>query len=304
MSEHIRSWDDLRTVLEVARAGSLSGAASALGMSHPTVYRRINQIENDIGVRLFDRGRKGYSMTAAGEELVQFAQRVEDELNRVERRLFGQDLRPAGSVRVTTTDTLLFGILSPLFAAFRERYPEIKLEVVASNHVFNISRRDADVAIRPSRDVPEDLIGRRMSEICMAIYGHRDLVEEASAEVALGSLPWIGLEQGLSYIPVARWLREQDLDRSIVYRVNTLLGSLDAVRSKVGVSVLPCYLGDVEPDLVRLGKPIEALKSELWLLTHSDLRNVARIKAFLDFMAKALRPHGPRLAGIPRSEVA
>lgn len=301
MNEHIDNWDDLRTALAVARAGSLSGAARLLGTSHPTVYRRINQIEEKVGARLFERSRRGYALTLAGEELVALARRVEDDLTAVERRIAGQDVKPAGTVRVTTTDTLLGEILTPLFAEFRGRHPEIVLEIVVSNDVFSISRRDADVAIRPSSDVAQELVGRMICGIGMAIYGHRDILDLSFDGETIDTLPWIGPDSGLSYLPLARWMRESDLDRCVVYRVNSLLGSLDAVRSGMGIAILPCYLGDSEPDLVRLVPPIDTLASELWLLTHPDLRHVGRIRAFLDFMALALGRYRERFVGVARS---
>lgn len=291
MNEQLNSWDDLRFVLAVARGGSLSAAARALQVSHPTVFRRINQIERQLGVRLFDRGQSGYTPTAAGEELAALAGRVEADVRIIERQIAGRDLRPSGTVRVTTTDTLLIGLLSGHFAHFRQNFPEIELEVAISNEVFSISRRDADVAIRPSRDVPDELLGRRLSGIAMAIYVPRELSTGRAPTEDPTDGPWVGLDASLSYHPLARWLKTSGRDRQVVYRVNSMLGCCDAVRSGLGVGVLPCYLGDRAQELTRFGAPIEALSSELWLLTHPDLRRTARIRAFLDFLDTALRPH-------------
>jgi molybdate transport repressor ModE-like protein len=171
MSEQEIPWDDLRTILAIARAGSLSGAARELKVSHATVFRRLGHIEERLGVKLFERGRGGYAPSPAGEEIADAATRIEAEVIGVERRVIGRDLRPAGTVRVATTDTLLIGLLSPVFAAFREAYPDIALEVSVSNAVVNLSRREADVAIRPTTAPPEHLIGRRLVTIEQAVYG-------------------------------------------------------------------------------------------------------------------------------------
>lgn len=151
MNEHQVPWDDLRTVLAIAQSGSLSGAARALGVSHATVFRRLGAIEERLGARLFERHRIGYTPTTAGEDVAAAAVRIEAEVTGIERRVAGRDLLPSGTVRVTTTDTLLQGLLSPVFADFRRSYPDIHLEVAVSNTLFSLSRREADVAVRPTR---------------------------------------------------------------------------------------------------------------------------------------------------------
>ncbi len=296
MDEQQSSWDDLRTVLAIGRTGSLSGAARTLRVSHPTVFRRINQIERRLGVRLFERKRAGYTLTVAGEELVAVAERVEEDLSGVERRLAGQDLRPSGTVRVTTTDTLV-ALLIPIFAEFRAAHTGIELDLIVSSELLNISRRDADVAIRPSRQVPENLIGRKVSEIGMAVYGHERLFANRRRDAAFEDYPWVGPDESLSYLPLARWLRERRLHERLVYRANTLLGCHEAARGGIGLAVLPCMLGDPAPELVRVGPLLDDLQGELWLLTHRDLRDVARIRVFLDFVTEALRARRALFAG-------
>jgi DNA-binding transcriptional LysR family regulator len=297
MNEQLPDWDDLRLVLAVARAGSLVGAARSLGISHPTVFRRVNRIEGRLGVRLFERARDGYALTAAGEELTTLAGRMDGEIAALERRLAGRDLRPAGSVRVTTTDTLLLGLLTPLFAAFRRRHPEITLEVAAANSFFNLSRREADVAIRPSRDPPDPLVGRKIADIATAVYRPRRSPELADDDLARRD--WVIPDDSLSHLPIARWLADRRLEGRAVYRANSLVALLDAARNGLGLVVLPCYVGDREPAVARVGAPREELRSELWLLTHPDLRRVARIRAFLDAMAELLQPLRPLFEGRP-----
>jgi DNA-binding transcriptional LysR family regulator len=286
------NWDDLRLVLGVASAGSLSGAGRSLGLSHATVFRRLGAIEARLGVRLFERQRDGYAPTAAGDEVAAAARRMEAEVLAVERRVAGQDLKPSGTVRVTTTDSLLIGLLSPILAAFRRAYADIVLEVVVSNEIVNLSRRDADVAIRPSSAPPETLIGRKVATLAQAIYGHRDLF---SAGLDIHGAPWVGPDERMAYTVLERWMTAEQLNPQCRFRVDTVLGMLAAVRAGAGLAAIPCYLADDDPRLIRIGATIDALATDLWLLTHRDLRHTARVRAFLDFVAAALKAERDRL---------
>lgn len=291
MNEQRMSWDDLRLVLAVSRTGSLAGAARLLGTSHATVFRRLSAIETGLRVRLFERTRTGYVPTPDGEDVAAAAARIQDEVNGIERRVVGRDARPLGTVRVTTTDTLLSGLLSPLFAAFRRAYPEIALEVSVSNTVFDLSKREADVAIRPSSSPPGTLIGRQIGTIAQAIYA-------TPAWRARGDdLEWIGPDPKMGYRSLEQWMCAQGADARCAYRVDTLLGLLAAAREGLGAAVLPCYLVDGDRDLVRIGGRIDALATDLWMLTHPDLRKTARIRAFSSFVAASIDTLQARLAG-------
>ncbi|WP_105133038.1 LysR family transcriptional regulator [Burkholderia sp. BE12] len=290
MNEQRMSWDDLRLVLAVAQAGSLGGAARRLGVSHATVFRRLAAIEAALRVRLFERTRTGYAPTSAGADVAAAAERIEDEVLGVERRVAGRDVRPSGTVRVTTTDTLLSGLLSPVFAAFRRACPEIGLDVSVSNAVFDLSKREADVAIRPSSSPPESLIGRRIGTIEQAVYA-------APAWGACDDIEWVGPDPRMGYRPLEKWMRAQGADTRCAYRADTLLGLFAAARAGIGAAVLPCYLADGDPDLVRIGGRIDALATDLWLLTHTDLRDTARIRAFSSFVATSIDALHTRLAG-------
>lgn len=282
-------WDELRLVLAVAEAGSLSGAGRRLGLSHATLFRRLGKVEERLGVRLFERDRTGYVATLAGEEIAAAARRVEAEVVEVERRVAGRDLRPSGTLRVTTTDTLMVGLLSPILAAFRKAQREIALEVAISNQVLSLSKREADVAIRPINAPQETLVGRKIGVIEQAVYGRRALLPKGRRSVDLRAVDWVGPDEAMAYRALDRWMAEQGLDESCRYRVDSLFGMLAAARDGAGLAVLPCYLGEPDRRLVRLGKAIPALATDLWLLTHPDLRKTVRIRAFMDFVAEAVR---------------
>jgi DNA-binding transcriptional LysR family regulator len=280
-------WDDLRIVLAVVREGTLSGAARRLGVTHSTVFRRLGAIEEQIGARLFERFRDGYVPTPAGETAAEAAARLEDEVLTLERKLSGQDLRPSGVVRITTTDTL-GTILMRHLPAMRAVHPEIQFEVAISNAMANLTRREAEIAVRPTPEPPEILVGRRLAEISHAIYGSRTYLSRHE-EKELSAHDWIGLDDALASTVIGRWIRENLRAACITCRVDALPALRDATLAGLGLALLPCYLGDAEPGLRRLTKKtMTEPRSTLWLLTHEDLRRTARIRATLDFLAKAL----------------
>lgn len=280
-------WNDLRTVLAVARARGASEAARALGVHPSTVFRRLNALEASLGARLFNRLPEGYVATPAGEEACALAERMEADIAVLDRRLAGRDLRPSGTVRVTTTDTLV-GLLTPQFAAFRQAHPEIELHVVVANRFFDLTRHDADVALRPTTDPPEGLVGRRLATIATAIYGARGYLATHGGTDDLSQHDWIAPDESLAHLGAARWLRRAVPRAGGGCRVNSLMAALEAARAGLGLAALPCYLADGEPSLARVRPPLAELDSALWILTHEDLRHVARVRAFLDAMAEGL----------------
>jgi len=235
MDEQHLSWDDLRTVLAIAEAGSLSGAARRLDVSHATVFRRLGTIEERLGVQLFERGRAGYTPTTAGEDVAGAAKRIESEVVGVERRVAGRDLLPSGTLRVTTTDTLLNGLLSPILAGFRQTYPEIALEVAVSNVLLSLSRREADVAVRPTESPPENLVGRRVGRLAQAVYGAAAVFSGAEAP-GFDSVDWIGPDETLWYRQLDQWMKQQGHDARCRYRVDSLQGMQTGVADGIGTA--------------------------------------------------------------------
>ncbi|KWV58365.1 hypothetical protein AS156_34810 [Bradyrhizobium macuxiense] len=280
-------WNDLRLVLAVTREGSLSGAARRLGVTHSTVFRRLGAIEAAIGTRLFERYRDGYAPTPAGEIAAASAARLEDEVLALERKLAGQDLRPSGPVRITTTDTL-GAILMRHLPGLRAAYSEIEPEITISNTMANLTRREAEIAIRPTPAPPELLVGRRVADIAHAIYGSRAYFGRRN-DKDLSAHDWIGLDDALAGTVIAGWLRENLRAARITCRVDALPALRDAAVAGLGLALLPCYVGDLAPGLRRVTPKTPAEpRSALWLLTHDDLKRTARIRATLDFLAKAL----------------
>ena len=295
--------DDLQLAIAIGEAGTLVGAARRLGIDHSTAFRRLGALEANLGTRLFERSRTGYLPTAAGEAVIAAARLVDDEIADLERRLAGADLRPSGVLRVTITDSAV-ELLTPLFAAFGAAHPQISLEVAISNQFFTLTRRDADLAIRPSLDVPQDLVARRIARVATALYA-APAYAASRRRLPLESHAWLAPDDSLSHLASARWLRARVPPERVCYRASALVPLQVAARAGMGIAPLPCYLGARDAALVRLSAPMAEMDSTLWVLMHPDLRRVARIRAFLDFIVPQLDRLRPLLEGrSPRKRLA
>jgi DNA-binding transcriptional LysR family regulator len=293
------SWDDFRFVKAIAGARSLAGAAEALGVNHSTVFRRLGQIEKQLGSRLFERSRSGYALTPCGEEMVRLAERMEDDVLTFERQVTGHDLRPSGELRLTTNDTLLVHLLSEILAAFRRTYTEITLDVVVSNQSLNLSKRDADVALRATDRPVETLVGRRVAGLAWAVYGPgSNAKRKFDLGLATRERDWVGFGDNLAAIKPSKWLKQHVDPQRIVYKVNTVLGLAEAVSAGIGIALLPCFIAAVTPGIERLSPPDTTLESGLWLLTHPDLRQTARVRAFMDFAAAEIAKRRKTIEGL------
>ncbi len=284
-------WTDLRFFAAVSRSGSLAGAARALGVNHSTVFRRINSLESTLAAKLFERTHTGYVLTAEGEEMMATALEVEDAIIALDRRLSGKDYRLSGSIRVTTPDTIGTALVLPYLHGFRRDYPGIQVELAISNEFFSLSKREADVAIRPTLTPPEALIGRRLSGLAWAVYAGSRYLDGAPRPRRLEELKdhdHIAGDDSLAHLEAAAWLRKHVPESRVVLRTNSMAALCAATRVGFGLAALPCFLADPMPDLVRVLPPIDALASELWLLTHRDLRHTARIRAFMDSIADSI----------------
>ena len=270
-------WDDFRFFLAVARQGSLSGAARALGVNHTTVLRRVAGLEGAAGVRLFERLPAGYALTEAGEEVLAIAARVEEDIAAADRRLSGKDSRIGGSLSVTTVDILALHMLPRPMAAFRALRPEIQVNLMVAEARLSLSKREADIAVRPTLKPPDSLVGRAVSGMAFAVYGTDP-----------GLPDWIALDDGFAHTAMARWMKRRAPADRIVHRVNSVAALHASARAGIGLALLPCGLGDSAPELRRVGGIVEEVESRIWLLTHEDLRQMGRVRVFLDFMAGAL----------------
>lgn len=290
-------WNDYRVVLAIHRTGGLAPAARALGVNHATVFRQVNAMEGRLGARLFDRHRSGYGLTAVGEVALAAAEAMEMQVLAAERRMAGGDLSLSGSIRVTAPDDMVERLLLPMFVDFRARYPQIELEIIVDNRYLNLSRREADIAIRPTAAAPEAMVGINIGPLNMALYATPGWLATAEGK-AVTDLPWVGWEDGADSIAFGGFYRRLPARPVFVYRTNSLLAQVVAAEAGMGVAILPCFAGDTSPLLRRMRDFDTVPGGALWILTHPDLRRAARIKSFIDFIAAALRKRRQLLAGV------
>lgn len=286
-STHRLDWNDLRYLLAVAEHGSLSAAARALAVNHSTVLRRIGRFEEQLAVRLFERLPTGYVLTSAGDALAGSARQIAETVTAVERRIVGQDLRLSGDVRVATTDTLALYILPPMLARFRVAHPHVQIELSAGNVQADLNRRDADIAIRPTQRPPDHLFGRKLCRVGYAPFASAGYLAEHPARTPLPKHIWLAPDDSMAATVVGTYMRRKLGAAAVSFRANSLASLAHAALADLGVAILPCYLGE-RTGLTRLREPLDDVTTDLWLLTHEDLRKTARIRALMDFLSETL----------------
>lgn len=290
-------WNDLRYVLAIIREKTLVHAAAAVGVAHTTVGRRLKMLEDELGVRLFDRTPDGLVPTLAGEDLAAVAERMESEVLSVEGRVLGRDARLRGALRVSTVDILFYGF-ERAFTSFMERYPDIDLTIVSSSEKASLTRREADVVLRLSNTPPEYLVGRKVGHVQFAVYAGQVLIERVGEAAPLSAYPWIGWDERQDWSWFDSWLAEHAPGARIVLRLdNQALLMARAIRSGIGAQILPCFLADPDPQLRRIAPLDGTFRLGMWLLTLPELRSNSRVRAFMDHLADTLSAHRRELAG-------
>ncbi len=284
---HSLAWTDLQHVLAVADAGSLAKAAKSLGVNHTTVLRRVSAFEKSLGMKLFARSPSGYTLTAAGEEIAAAARAMAETVDSIERTVAGRDLRLTGNVRVTTTDTLAASLLLPILAAFSEEHAGIQLELSTQIQMVNLSKRVADIAVRPTKTPPPTLVGRRCATVAYALYASPRYLAKNPARRALDHHAWITPDDNLAGTSVAAWIAT-NIEVPPVIRCDTFMSLLYAAAAGFGVVALPCFVGDTHAGLRRVRGVIDEMAIDLWVLTHADLRGAARIRAVTEHVANEL----------------
>lgn len=222
MSAQPLDWNDIHFVLAVCREGTLSGAARSLGVNHSTVFRRISAIEKKLGVRLFERLASGYLMTEAGEAMHKSGEYIEDEVLGLSRKLLGGDLHLSGVVRMAVPDALLMKILMPHLSAFSQQYPKIQIELIISNNYLNLTRREADIAVRVTQKPPETVVGRRICTMATTVYGSTRYLDN-QADNTLETHTWLMPDESLEQLPITRWLNLKHPNALTGLRCNTVV---------------------------------------------------------------------------------
>ncbi|HGM5582272.1 TPA: LysR family transcriptional regulator [Pseudomonas putida] len=286
---HALCWDDLRIVKAIADKGNLVAAATALQVNHSTVSRRLTALERCLGVCLFDRRRSGYVATDAGSELVALAGRLELEILGVARRVSGHAQGHKGELRMTTSDALLLDFLTPIVARFQTDNPQIRIEVSVSNSPLNLARGESDIAFRATLAPPENLFGRKVATIAWAVYGRKPAQPLPMPQPReLAGMPWVSYGKGLSGLRAFDFVEQTVAAEQVIYRSDSVAGVAAAIAAGIGIGLLPCMHGDLQPGLVRLSPVQPQVYDELWILTHPDIRKSGRVHAFMQHCAEAI----------------
>ncbi len=292
---HRFDWDDLRVFLAIYRRQSVRSAAKLLGVSHSTASRRLENLETELGARLFDRTPDGFILTVAGERALVRSERIEDDMIGLERDAFGQDTRLSGPIRITMPPPIAQFLVLPHLVEFGRLYPEIEIEMESTYEFTDLSRRDADIAIRISR-APEDyLVGRRLPDLAEAVYATPEYVAKHTFTGDAPTARWIGW-RNLEKFP--KWIKKSDYPRCQTHwHLPNMLVHLEGAKAGLGMTIVSCFIGDKEPALIRVppGKIYQSMPG--WVLTHPDLKTTERVRVCVRFLVEAIKSHEALITG-------
>ncbi len=276
----MNDWDDIRYFLAVARCGNVTSAAKMLGVNHSTVSRRIRALEEKHGVRLFERIPTGYEMTDSAADIYELAIEIESKNSQVSRQLFGQDSRLQGKINITMPHDILEYCLIEQLAEFRTFQPNIHLNLFVAKGLKDMAAREADVAIRLTDNPPDYLIGKKVAALQHGIYGNCLISSSDKQPIIV----WSGEES------LPSWAQEHFPNGEIVMRVDDLYSMYCAVKAGIGIARMPCYLPDVIADeqVERFNIDLPRSTWGVWVLSHIDLRNTARVRCCREFITEKL----------------
>lgn len=287
-------WDDYRYFSFIAHTGSVRGAAEGMGVNASTVARRLDGLEGRLGVRLFHRSRSGLELTPEGAGILGEVENVSGELEEIENRLQATATDAARLIRLTLPD-FVAQVLIGHFAEFIQSHPGLRLEFLPEQRPLDMARREADVAIRITDHPPESLVGRRLGRYRLAAYASRDYLARHDPLIRPGGCLWV--ESGMEIIRAAGFKGRFHPDIPMGPRCNNILLQLAAVRAGIGVTLLPCVLGDRDPDLERVGSGESVDAQDFWLLFHPDLRGAEGVQALSGFLQTRFEILRPELLG-------
>jgi len=288
--QHAMNWDDLRVFLALARSGTLAGAARAAGQDATTVARRIARLELALGLTLFEHGATGQTLTEGGHRLLAQAEAMEAGARAVQQRAeAGAGL--GGTIRVSVSEGFGTGFVAPRLAGFAARHPGVAVDLIASTGFLNPSRREADVAIMLARPRGGPLIAAKLTDYRIGVYAAEAYLS-ANGPVddidALTRQRLVGYVPDLIYAPELRYLAEVDERLEPAIRSSSITAQSRLIASGAGCGILPCFLGETTPGLVRLLREQVAIERGFWLVVHRDMRRVARVEAFISWLREAV----------------
>ncbi|WP_132695750.1 LysR family transcriptional regulator [Rhodovulum steppense] len=284
------NWDEIRTAYHVARLGTVSGAAEALGVHHATVIRHVDALETRLGVKLFQRHARGYTPTEAGEELMQVAQVTAEQFGQLAGRLRGQGAAMTGDLAVTTVDALT-PLVVPVLAGFQADHPELSVRLMADPRLYRLEYGEAHVALRAgARPGEPDNIVQTLYVQKSGLYASRDYV---AAHGGLGedvaAHRFVGPTDEAHRAPFYRWLRAHVPAERITFRVGDMRGAVEAVEAGAGIGFVPLWQARNLPDLVEMRPPQPEWEVTIWLVTHVDLHRTPKVQALTARLKEAAR---------------
>ncbi|MEM8798188.1 MAG: LysR family transcriptional regulator [Pseudomonadota bacterium] len=272
----------MRILLAVHRKGSLRSAAEHLRINHATVGRGLSEIESALGTRLFDRSARGVTLTQPGETLLPYAEEIERQMLEVQRRLTGLDSNPAGTVRISLPPSFAQGFFVPILSAFNDAYPDIRVEIVATNRLSDLTRQEADVSIRAAYRIDDDLVGRKLVDYVLAAFATPDYIaaHPKLLETKGEGAHWLGFDGD------DEWIAKSPLPAANArHCLPEIYMQTEAAKAGLGMAWIPAFLGDTYPGIERIPGIPAAPGRSIWILLHSDLRRTARVRAVVDFVA-------------------
>lgn len=273
-------WDDLKYFLALLRGGTLSAAARNLGTEHTTIARRIASLEENLGIRLFERSTNGFALTPEGEPIAELAARIEEDTFNIERLAHVRQSSLTGVVRITAPPTFASKFLASGLVALRSQHPGIELELIGDSRSISLSRREADIAVRLSRPQSPSIVARRLGTLAYGLYGERSYV----ARTGELDRDLIGYDDSLEHVPQQQWLRSFGPNSRLVFRSNELATLHEAAAAGVGLAVLPRFIGDADERLAPVATDKPPPGRDLWLLIHPDLRRSPRFRVVIDHL--------------------
>ncbi len=284
-------WDDVRYFLAVQRRGSHKAASRLLRVAPTTVARRIAALEEALGVKLFERTPERLLPTPAGLALFVHAERVEAEMLAAERTLDAADARLEGTLRVTATDGFIHYVLVPALFQFRQAHPALTIDLRADTSLLDLSRREADVAIRLARPKEPALVARRLGVMQLALYASESYLERRGTprnQAALAAHDWIGFDTSLDRLPQVQWLKRVLPQPRYVLRANTTTTQALACAEGHGIALLPVFVAAREPRLRKLLPRVAGPSRDLWAVSHTDMRANARVETFVSWLLRVV----------------
>lgn len=299
------NWNDLRSFLAVARAGRLTVAARKLRIDHSTLSRRIMSLEQALGVKLFERRSMGYTLTVAGEELLSEAEDMESLAIRMHGRVTGPNLGVSGTVRIGSPEGFATFFLAPHLSDLSGAHPDLEVELVAMPRAFSLSKREADVAVTMSCPEHGRLIARKLTDYELGVYAAAAYLAEHDPIRSVDDLlqhRMIGYIEDLMAFPELDYLDQVAKRLSPQTRISNIITQAAATVGGAGVGILPCFIAEQEPSLVRLFSDQIKIVRSYWLVTHDDIADLARIRKAMDFIIDTVRANRDAFWAAPVEE--